>query len=88
MRHPDTRQVQAWLLDGAHATPMTWSAKPGDKNWKFRGSGDFDANGLADSFWLHPDGFVEIWFTGPTGVEPAFVSEQTAGDKVLGDEGN
>jgi len=88
MRNADTRQVQPWLLDGAHATPMAWSTKAGDKYWEFRGLGDFDGDGLSDPFWQHPDGFVEIWFGAPAGVEPAFVSEQTAGAIVVGDEGD
>ncbi len=88
MRNPDTRRIRPGLLDGAKLTLPAWSAQPGDRSWKFRGFGDFDGDGRADSFWHHPNGFVEIWFTGDAGVEPAFVSEQTAGDKVVGDEGD
>jgi hypothetical protein len=88
VRNPDTREVRAWLLDGAHVTPTAWSTKPGDKTWRYKGFGDFDGDGRADSFWHHPDGFVEIWFAADAGVAPAFVSDQTAGDKVVGEEGD
>jgi hypothetical protein len=88
VRNPDTREVRAWLLDGAHVTPTAWSTKPGDKTWRYQGFGDFDGDGRADSFWHHPDGFVEIWFAADAGVAPAFVSDQTAGDKVVGEEGD
>lgn len=88
MRNADTRQVQAWLLDGANATPTAWSTKSGDKYWEYRGFGDFDGDGRADSFWHHPaDGFVEIWFAGDAGVAPAFVSETTGSDALVSDEG-
>jgi hypothetical protein len=88
MRHRDTRIVEAWLLDGATAMPTGSGTKPGDSDWQYRGLGDFDGDGRADAFWHHPDGFVEIWFTGDAGVEAAFVSERTDGDKVVGDEGD
>src|SRR3972149_5602642 len=62
-----TRRVQAWLLDGDQATQSSWSARPGDRYWTYRGLGDFDGDGRADSFWHHLKGMVEIWLSTPAG---------------------
>jgi hypothetical protein len=89
VRERGSRRVQAWLLDGDRVTRSRWSATLADRHWTYRGLGDFDGDGRADSFWHHaPTRTLEIWLATPAGVERAAASESTAGDKVVGDEGD
>jgi len=80
------RVVMAWLLDGNRVTPSGWQALP-DKSSSFRGLGDFDGDGIADAFWYHPGGEVEIWVSTQDGVGAA-ASERSGTGIPLGDRGD
>ena len=87
MRQPSTGLVMGWLLDGNRVTPSGWQAAP-EKSSSYRGLGDFDGDGLADAFWLHTNGTVEIWSSTEDGMGVA-ASERTRGGAVpLGDQGD
>ena len=60
--HPDilwnnvnTGQVLAWFMNGTTVAAQGWiNATPlPDPNWRLRGTGDFDGDGLADLVWQH-----------------------------------
>jgi hypothetical protein len=77
--HPDilwnnvnTGQVLAWFMNGTIVARQGWiNATPlADPNWRLRGTGDFDGDGLADLVWQHEgSGQPLLWkMNGPSVV--------------------
>lgn len=60
---PATGNVWEFSADVASA-PATLIGTT-DTNWELAASGDFDGDGFADLFFVHPSGATRIWFLNP-----------------------